>query len=120
MDSYRNSVAQVVSQAAIHLHNALGPIGTALYDQHGTLILNNNALRYAGDHTLAGFVFDCLISPITGPIVHQVSEKLTLYGMKLDSQHVFVVVGAELDKSTVDGFLSNLSRMLPPAPMTDD
>src|SRR5579859_5489102 len=120
MDSYRNTVAQMVSQAAIHLHNTLGPIGTALYDQHGTLILNNNALRYANDNVLTRLVFECANGPIKGPMLCRATESVTLYAVQLDAQHVFVVVGSSLDEATVDGFLSNLRRLLPPAPKTDD
>jgi len=120
MDSYRQTVAQVVSQAAIHLHNALGPIGTALYDQHGALILNNNALRYASDNDLTRLVFDCLTGSKTAPILCRTADDVTLYATQLDSHHVFVVVGEAPDQATVDSFLSNLPRMLPPMPATDD
>ena len=120
MDSYRNTIAQMVSQAAIHLHNTLGPIRTALYDQHGTLILNNDALRYTDDHVLTRLVFDCANGPARGPMLSHAEEDVRLYAVQLDSQHIFVVVGNCLDEATVDGFLSNLRRMLPPAPRTDD
>jgi hypothetical protein len=120
MSMYKQNVAQVVSQVAVHLHNALGPIGTALFDRHGTLVFNNNALHYVNEHTLAILVADCLINPAPGGLSTITTEGVTIRTIALDAQHVFVVVGTKLEDNVINGFVSSLRRVLPKASLTDD
>src|SRR5436309_11843001 len=90
MLSYRQNVEQVVSQAAIHLHNSLGPIGTALFDRHGVLIFNNNALRYVNEKALIGLVADCVIAA-PGSAELCSAEGITPRAIALDTQYIFVI-----------------------------
>lgn len=118
MFSYRQNVEQVVSQAAIHLHNSLGPIGTALFDRHGALVFNNNALRYVNEKTLVSLVADCAIAA-HGSAELCTGNGITARAIALDSQHIFVVVGPKLEEralDAVDGFVTSLRAMLPPPP----
>src|SRR5436853_4118750 len=96
MVTYRHTVEQVVSQAAIHLHNSLGPIGTALFDRHGVLVFNNNALRYVNEKALIGLVADCVIAA-PGSAELCTAEGITARAIALDTQYVFVVVGLKLE-----------------------
>ena len=115
MLTYRQNVEQVVSQAAIHLHNSLGPIGTALFDRHGALVFNNNALRYVNEKTLISLVADCAIAA-SGSADLCTAEGIMARAIALDTQHIFVVVGQRLEQRTVDGFVSSLRAMLPSPP----
>jgi hypothetical protein len=117
MAIYRQSVAQVVSQAAIHLHNSMGQIGTALLDRYGMVILNNNALHYADESTLARLANECLSNPL-GAQSHKESG-FAARAIALDKQYVFIIVGNDLESSMVDGFVASLRQMLPKAPIND-
>jgi hypothetical protein len=117
---YKQSVQQVVSQAAIHLHNTLGQIGTALVDRHGTLLLDNNALHYLGTDGLNRLTQDCFSAPqqtIRGTYTPNADAA---HAFALDSQHAFIVVGNKIDVMTVESFVATLRQLLPPAPATDD
>src|SRR5258708_22816628 len=115
-NGYRQNVAQVVSQAAMHLHNSMGPIGTALLDRHGVLIFNNNALHYVSDTTLSRLASDCITNATSGVVERSAENGMTAWAVALDTQHVFVVVGTALESSTVDRFVATLRAMLPKAP----
>src|SRR5690349_17315188 len=111
MTSYQQNVANVVSQAAIHLHNQIGSIGTALFDRQGTLLVNNNALRYASESTLTSLVLDCLKDPA---LIHQRKiGSVSIYAAVLDKQHVFIIAGKQCESGTIDHFLANLRKVLP-------
>src|SRR5579859_1898223 len=108
MTSYRHNMELVVSQAAIHLHNSLGPISTALFDRHGALVFNNNVLRYVNDSMLAGLFAACQADRLAGgPGSAQCStdDGMTVCSMALDTQHLFVVVGRGLEAKAVEGFV---------------
>jgi hypothetical protein len=117
--SYRENLAEVVSQAAVHLHNSMGPVGTALFDQNGSLVIDNNAFHYAKESILSGLAADCLCDPSVERVQRHVLDGVTAFTAALDHQHVFVVVGNGLEDTTVNHFLSSLRRLLPKAP-TDD
>jgi hypothetical protein len=118
MNSYRRNVAQIVSQAAIHLHNQVGSIGTALFDRHGTLVFNNDVLHYANESTFTHLVAECLNDPVT--IHQQTMGKITVYAAALDRHHVFIVAGERFEIGTIDHFLASLRQVLPKDPATDD
>jgi hypothetical protein len=121
MDSatYRENLAEVVSQAAVHLHNAMGPVGTALFDQHGGLVINNNAFHYAQESILSDLAANCLCNPGVERIERHVLDGVTAFTTALDRQHVFVVVGDCLEDNTISRFLISLRQVLPKAPPAD-
>jgi hypothetical protein len=111
INAYRQNVVQVASQAAIHLHNQVGSIGTALFDRHGNLVFNNNALRYTTESAVVRLIGECLTDPAA--IRQHTLENVTIYAVALDKQHVFIVAGSHFERSTVDHFLSSLRQVLP-------
>jgi hypothetical protein len=117
---YRQNFEQVVSQAAIHLHNELGSIGTALYNGRGGLLFNNNALHYLDEAALASLVVDCLAECIPGKLTHRTVNGVMVRTLTLDFEHVFIVVGNRLEDTAVSRFFSGLQRMLPKVHATDD
>ncbi|MCC7451917.1 MAG: hypothetical protein IT324_31205 [Anaerolineae bacterium] len=113
-DSYREELTQVLSQAVIHLHNALGPLGTALVDRYGTLVFSNNALHYVSEKTLVQLAADFAAAP--GTVQRHTLGPVTAITAVLDQRHMFVVVGKQLEDGTVNRFLTSLRQVLPPAP----
>lgn len=118
MNSYQRDIAQIASQAAIHLHNQVGSIGTALFDRHGTLIFNNNVLHYANESTFTLLVAECLNDPVA--VQQKSMGKITVYAAALDRQHVFIVAGERCESGAIGHFLASLRQVLPKDPATDD
>ncbi len=117
--NYRDHVAEVVSQVAVHLHNSLGTVGTALFDQHGSLVIDNNASHYARESTLSYLAANCLCKSSLDAIECHPLDDVTAFTAPLNSQYVFVVVGNHLEAGVIERFLLSLRRMLPEIP-TDD
>jgi hypothetical protein len=118
--TYKQNVAQVVSQAAIHLHNSLGSIGTALIDSFGNLVFDNDALGCLNDEVISMLVMRCLNNPNSTGIDHTVDNDLLVWAIPLDAQHIFLIVGSQLEPQTINRFVSNLRRVMPKAPVTHD
>lgn len=116
VNAFRQNVVQVASQAAVHLHNQVGSIGTALFDRDGTLLFNNNALHYANEGVVVRLIAECLSDPTT--IWQRTLENATIYAVALDRQHVFIIAGSHFERSVVDRFLRSLRQVLPQS--TDD
>ena len=119
-NSYHQDVAQVVSQVAIHLHNMFGTVGTALFDNHGALVYNNNILSYTTEETLTQLAIDCLAAPVTGVTHQRTMSNFSLYAMALDSYYVFIVAGTRLDSRAINQFLANLRQIMPKARANND
>src|SRR5689334_11222108 len=113
MSTYSHNVVQVVSQAAIHLHNALGSIGTALFDRCGTLIFNNNALKYVNENTLVEFVALNMVNPMALGTDHVTKDGVHVRVVALDGDHVFVVVGKSLESKAINTFVNSLKQVMP-------
>jgi len=111
MNVYRQNVVQVASQAAIHLHNQVGSIGTAVFDRHGTLLFNNNALHYVNEGIVVRLIAECLSDPTT--IWQRTVENATIYAVALDRHHVFIIAGSHFERSAVERFLRSLRQLLP-------
>jgi hypothetical protein len=114
--TYNHNIAQVVSQAAIHLHNALGSIGTALFDRCGTMIFNNNALKYMNENTLAELIALSLANAQSFGNDYVTHDGIHVRVIALDSDHIFVVAGNSLESNTLNTFVTNLKRVLPKTP----
>ena len=117
---YRQNFAQVVSQAAIHLHNEMGSIGTALYDSEAGLVFNNNVLRYVDESTLARLVSDCFAECVPGRLTRRNLDGVMVRALSLDDQHVFIVVGNRLEDSAINRFFASLQGVLPQPPALAD
>jgi hypothetical protein len=118
MNTYSNNVAEVVSQAAIHLHNSHGSIGTALFDRSGTLIFNNSALRYVNENTLAELIALSMTNPLALGTDHVTKEGVNVRVVALDSNHVFVITGNCLESKAVNAFVATLRQVLPRTPLS--
>ncbi len=118
-DSYRDELTQVLSQAVIHLHNALGPLGTALVERYGSLVFSNNALHYVSETTLAQLAVDSVGEAAPGVVQRHTLGNVTAMTTVLDDRYIFVVVGKQLEDGTVNRFLTNLRQVLPAAPAND-
>ena len=118
MSTYSHTVVEVVSQAAIHLHNAHGSIGTALFDRCGTLIFNNNALKYVNENTLAEFVALSMVNQLALGNDHVTKEGIHVRVVALDSDHVFVVVGTSLESKAINAFVASLKQVMPRTPLS--
>lgn len=115
-DAYRDELTKVLSQAVIHLHHALGPLGTALVDRYGSLVFSNNALHYVSEKTLAQLAVDFVEGAAPGAVQRRAIGNVTVIATALDDRHIFVIVGKQLEDGTVNRFLTNLRQVLPAAP----
>lgn len=110
---YHHDLERIVSQAATHLHNALGKVGTALVRQDNTVVFCHNALDYADLPTLARFVASCLINQQDQNIQRNNVKDFKVFAMALDAEYAFLVIGECPDEKVVTDFLCNLRRVLP-------
>lgn len=118
MNTYSHNVVEVVSQAAIHLHNSLGSIGTALFDRSGTLIFNNNALKYVNENTLAELIALSLVNPLVLGSDHVTPQGIHVRVVALDSNHVFIIVGSNLESKAINAFIASLKQVMPKTPLS--
>jgi hypothetical protein len=116
-NAYQRELEAIVSHAAVHLHVALGAVGTALMDRHGGFVFNHNALNYATRATLLRWVNDCIYPYSAGSIQCHRSENIIAFTAALDPQHVFVIVGKQIDDHLIQRFLTSLNQMLPKVPI---
>lgn len=116
---HRNNLTQVVSQAAIHLHNELSTIGTALFDCNGSVLFSNNAQHYVNENTLAGLVADCLSAGRSEELRRVMSSGVTVRLIPLSDRYVFVVCGYDIKNEVLDRFVISLQNVLPKTPLVD-
>jgi hypothetical protein len=115
--AYKQELAEVVSQAVVHLHNALGPVGTALLDEGGDIVFSNNASNYTNDDILTQLAARAHTEP--GAVLRHNLEHATAFTALLDHEHIFVVLGHGLEDGAVSGFVASLRQVLPES-ATDD
>ena len=107
-----HNLERIVSQAATHLHNAVGKVGTALVRQDSTVVFSHNALDYADLPTLARFVTSCLMDQNDQNIQRHDVKDLKVFAMALDAEYAFLVIGKCPEEKVVTDFLNNLRRVL--------
>jgi hypothetical protein len=115
-NTYQRELEAIVSHAAVHLHVALGAVGTALMDRHGSFVFNHNALNYATRATLFRWINECIYPYSAGSIQCHHLENVIAFTAALDPQHVFIIVGKQIDDHLIQRFLASLSQMLPKVP----
>lgn len=115
-NAYQRELEEIVSHAAVHLHVALGAVGTALMDRHGGFVFNHNVLNYATRATLFRWVNQCIHPYSPGSIQRHHFENVIAFTAALDPQHVFVIVGKQIDDHLIQRFLASLNQMLPKVP----
>src|SRR5258705_4759651 len=109
--AYKQELAEVVSQAVIHLHNAVGAVGTALLDEGGAIVFSNNASNYTNEETLSQLAACTYTDP--GAVLRHNLEHATAFTSLLDSEHIFVVLVHGLEHGAVIGFVAILRQVLP-------